>query len=169
MNKNNEKTQIFLNAYLQAEVIKGLKYKLNLGLRKDHTKSRTYTGAYDLGTYGKNDAPDLSEGSADYESWVLENTLNYDKIFGKHNLSALVGYSAQKDKSYGLNGSNTDIPEFIETMTGNVKSMTASSSITNWLWFRSSDVSCILTMTVICFLHLSAAMVPHVSERTPVR
>ena len=129
VNKNNEKTQIFLNAYLQAEVIKGLKYKLNLGLRKDHTKSRTYTGAYDLGTYGKNDAPDLSEGSADYESWVLENTLNYDKIFGKHNLSALVGYSAQKDKSYGLNGSNTDIPEFIETMTGNVKSMTASSSI----------------------------------------
>ena len=101
VNKNNEKTQIFLNAYLQAEVIKGLKYKLNLGLRKDHTKSRTYTGAYDLGTYGKNDAPDLSEGSADYESWVLENTLNYDKIFGKHNLSALVGYSAQKDKSYG--------------------------------------------------------------------
>ena len=129
MNKNNEKTQIFLNAYLQAEVIKGLKYKLNLGLRKDHTKSRTYTGAYDLGTYGKNDAPDLSDVSADYESWVLENTLNYDKIFGKHNLSALVGYSAQKDKSYGLNGSNTDIPEFIETMTGNVKSMTASSSI----------------------------------------
>ena len=27
VNKNNEKTQIFLNAYLQAEVIKGLKYK----------------------------------------------------------------------------------------------------------------------------------------------
>ena len=129
VNKNNEKTQIFLNAYLQAEVIKGLKYKLNLGLRKDHTKSRTYTGAYDLGTYGKNDAPDLSEGSSDYESWVLENTLNYDKVFGKHNLAAMVGYSAQKDKSYGLNGSNADIPEFIETMTGNVKSMTASSSL----------------------------------------
>ena len=129
MNKNNEKTQIFLNAYLQAEVIKGLKYKLNLGLRKDHTKSRTYTGTYDLGTYGKNDAPDLSEGSSDYESWVLENTLNYDKEFGKHNLAAMVGYSAQKDKSYGLNGSNADIPEFIETMTGNVKSMTASSSL----------------------------------------
>jgi len=129
VNKNNEKTQIFLNAYMQAEVIKGLKYKLNLGLRKDHTKSRTYTGIYDLGSAGKNNAPDLSEGSSDYESWVLENTLNYDRVFGKHNISALVGYSAQKDKSYGLNGSNTDIPEFIYTMTGNVKTMTASSSL----------------------------------------
>lgn len=127
--KNNEKTQIFLNAYLQAEIIKGLKYKLNLGLRKDHTKSRTYTGSYDLGTYGKNEIPDLSEGSSDYESWVLENTLNYDREFGKHNVAAMVGYSAQKDKSYNLNGSNTDIPEFIHTMTGNVETMTASSSL----------------------------------------
>lgn len=59
----------------------------------------------------------------------MENTLNYDRVFGKHNISALVGYSAQKDKSYGLNGSNTDIPEFIYTMTGNVKTMTASSSL----------------------------------------
>lgn len=125
----NEKTQIFLNAYLQAEILKGLKYKLNLGLRKDHNKSRTYTGSYDLGTYGKNETPDLSEGSSDYESWVLENTLNYDKVFGKHNLALMAGYSAQKDKSYGLNGSNTDIPEFIETMTGNVSTMKAFSSI----------------------------------------
>ena len=75
VNKNNEKTQIFLNAYLQAEIIKGLKYKLNLGLRKDHNRSRTYTGIYDLGSAGKNDAPDLSEGSSDYESWVLETTI----------------------------------------------------------------------------------------------
>ena len=41
----------------------------------------------------------------------------------------MAGYSAQKDKSYGLNGSNTDIPEFIETMTGNVSTMKAFSSI----------------------------------------
>lgn len=41
----------------------------------------------------------------------------------------MAGYSAQKDKSYGLIGSNTDIPEFIETMTGNVSTMKASSSI----------------------------------------
>lgn len=54
---------------------------MNLGLRKDHNRSRTYTGIYDLGSAGKNDAPDLSEGSSDYESWVLENTLNYDKVF----------------------------------------------------------------------------------------
>lgn len=129
VNKNNEKTQIFLNAYLQAEVIKGLKYKLSLGLRRDHAKSRIYTGSYDLGTYGKNDAPDLSEGTSYYESWVLENTINYDRLFGKHNISALIGYSAQKDKNSGLNGSNSDIPDFIYTMTGNVKSMTASSSL----------------------------------------
>lgn len=129
INNTNEKTQIFLNAYLQAEILKGLKYKLNLGLRKDHNRTRTYEGSYDLGTYGKNDDPDLKEGAPNYESWVLENTLNYDKVFGKHNLALMAGYSAQKDKSYGLNGSNMDIPQFIETMTGNVSTMKASSTL----------------------------------------
>jgi len=125
----SENTKIFLNAYLQAELIKDLKYKFNLGIRKEHSKSRTYTDVYDLGTYGKNDAPDLSEGSSTYDSWVIENTLNYDKAFGKHNLSLLAGYSAQKDKHYGLNGSNSDLPKFIDTMTGNTSTMKASSNL----------------------------------------
>ena len=129
IDNTNESTRIFLNAYLQAEIIKDLKYKFNVGIRKDHTKSRTYTGIYDLGTFGKNDAPDLKEGSSTYDSWVIENTLNYDKVFGKHNISLLAGYSAQKDKHYGLNGSNSDLPKFIDTMTGNVTTMKSSSSI----------------------------------------
>lgn len=129
IDNTNESTRIFLNAYLQAEIIKDLKYKFNVGIRKDHTKSRTYTGIYDLGTFGKNDAPDLKEGSSTYDSWVIENTLNYDKVFGKHNISLLTGYSAQKDKHYGLNGSNSDIPQFIETMTGNTTTMSASSNL----------------------------------------
>lgn len=129
IDNTNESTRIFLNAYLQAEIIKDLKYKFNVGIRKDHTKSRTYTGIYDLGTFGKNDAPDLKEGSSTYDSWVIENTLNYDKVFGKHNISLLAGYSAQKDKHYDLNGSNSDIPQFIETMTGNTTTMSASSNL----------------------------------------
>lgn len=129
MDLKSEDTQIFLNAYLQAEIINGLKYKLNLGLRRNHTKNRTYTGIYDLGTYGINEAPDLSEGFSSFDSWVLENTLNYDRVFGKHTVAAMVGYSAQKDKYYGLTGSNSDIPEYIDTMTGNVTTMKAGSSI----------------------------------------
>lgn len=128
-NSKGEGTQIFLNAYLQAEIIKGLKYKLNLGLRRNHHKSRSFTGVYDLGTYGINEAPDLSENFTSFDSWVLENTLNYDRVFGKHTVSGMVGYSAQKDKNYGLYGNNSDIPEFIDTMTGNVTTMGASSYI----------------------------------------
>lgn len=129
INNTSENTKIFLNAYLQAEIIKDLKYKFNLGIRKDHSKSRTYTDVYDLGTYGKNDAPDLREGSSTYDSWLIENTLNYDKAFGKHNLSLLAGYSAQKDKHHGLNGNNSDLPKFIDTMTGNTSTMSASSDL----------------------------------------
>lgn len=129
IDKTTEDTQLFLNAYLQAEIISGLKYKLNLGYRRNYSQSRKYTGVYDLGTYGENEQPDLEEGFSKYDSWVLENTLNYDCTFGKHHVSALLGYSAQKDKSYGMNGSNSDMPEYIYTMTGNVATMKASSSL----------------------------------------
>ena len=129
--ERTETTRIFLNAYLQAEIINGLKYKLNVGIRKEHTKWRKYTDAYDLGTFGKNDKPDLEEKSSTWESWVLENTLNYDRTFGKHNLSLLAGYSAQKDKSHSLYGKNNDMAQFIETMPGNVdpSNLKASSSL----------------------------------------
>ena len=129
--ERTETTRIFLNAYLQAEIIKGLKYKLNVGIRKEHTKYRKYTDVYDLGTFGKNDKPDLEEKSSTWESWVLENTLNYDRTFGNHNLSLLAGYSAQKDKSHSLYGKNSDMAQFIETMPGNVdpSNLKASSSL----------------------------------------
>ena len=130
-NENTENTNIFLNAYLQAEIIKGLKYKLNIGVRRDQTKWRKYVDVYDLGTYGLNEKPDLEEKTSTFESWVLENTLNYDRMFGKHNVSVLAGYSAQKDKSYSLYGKNTDMAEFIQTMPGNVdpSNLGASSSL----------------------------------------
>jgi len=69
--ERTETTKIFLNAYLQAEIIKGLKYKLNVGIRKEHTKWRYYKDVYDLGTFGKNDKPDLEEKSSTWESWVF--------------------------------------------------------------------------------------------------
>ena len=54
---------------------------------------------------------------------------NYDKVFGKHNISLLAGYSAQKTNITVPNGSNSDIPQFIETMTGNTTTMSASSNL----------------------------------------
>lgn len=129
--ERTENTKIFLNGYLQAEILKGLKYKFNVGFRKEYSKWRRYTDVYDLGTFGKNDKPDLEEKSSTWDSWVIENTLNYDRSFGKSDLSLLAGYSAQKDRSYGLYGKNGDMPQYIVTMPGNVdpSNLKASSSL----------------------------------------
>lgn len=127
VDRSKRSTRIFLNAYAQAEIVKGLKYKLNLGVRRDHDQRRTYTGVYDLGTFGINEKPDLSESFETFDSWVLEHTLNFDRTFGRHHVSLLAGYSAQEDKLYDLNGSNSDLPEFIYTMTGNVATQHAQS------------------------------------------
>jgi hypothetical protein len=51
---------------------------------------------------------------AENTSWLNENTLTYTNVFGKiHNLTALLGYSAQESKSYNISEagslSSTDI------------------------------------------------------------
>ncbi|MDR1883371.1 MAG: TonB-dependent receptor [Prevotella sp.] len=127
--RNEKSARIFLNAYLQAEIFAGLKYKFNIGIRKNYGTSRFYTNAYDLGTYGINEKPDLEESSSEYQSWVIENTLDYDRKFGKHNISLLAGYSAQQDRHWGMTGYNQDLPSYINSMTGNVTTVRASSSI----------------------------------------
>ncbi|NDV67320.1 TonB-dependent receptor [Dysgonomonas sp. 25] len=127
--RRTQDTEFFMNAYAQAEIIEGLKYKFSVGVRRNYGKQRYYTHAYDLGTYGKNERPDLAEASSNYQSWLLENTLNYERTFGLHDLTAMVGYSAQKDKFWGMTGSNSDIPEYIGVMPGTGSSIEATSYI----------------------------------------
>ncbi|MEZ4902192.1 MAG: hypothetical protein R2822_10765 [Spirosomataceae bacterium] len=40
---------------------------------------------------------------ADNFNWLIENTLNYNKNFGKHRINALVGYTTQKNKTNTIN------------------------------------------------------------------
>lgn len=95
--RNNRKSlEVLFNGYLQAELYDGLKYKLNFSLDQSQHNYRSYRDIFDFGSGGSNTLPDLEEGTEHYKTWVLENTLNYDKIFGKHSISALAGYSSQR-------------------------------------------------------------------------
>jgi TonB-linked SusC/RagA family outer membrane protein len=79
--------------YGEYEIFDGLKYKLNLGvnmqngLRQRYEPSTLYSQASYGGTATINNDQTLDV--------ILENTLNYSKDFGKHNVGALVGYTRQ--------------------------------------------------------------------------
>lgn len=111
-------------AYAELELFKGLSYKLSLG--------GDYYGAHNdqyrqssLPLKGKNyyDSPSNPEGyssSTFYFNWLVENQLTYTAtIKDKHNITAILVQSAQKETMKSDNVTATDYPnDYIQTVDG---------------------------------------------------
>ena len=82
------------------------KYYLSGNNNSDHTETSAYKG--------------------NNTTWQIENTLTYDKVFGKHTIGVVLGQSALKFKGDELGGShwylvNTDKPSINYTTGGNIE------------------------------------------------
>jgi len=100
---------LLANAFVEVKLIEGLKYKFNVGLTEGQSNSRVFTGPFDDGN-AANPLPDLSQSTSTSNSWLVENTLNYNKKLGKHSIDALIGYTAQKNMTTGFSASRDDLP-----------------------------------------------------------
>jgi TonB-dependent starch-binding outer membrane protein SusC len=79
----------------EVEIIKNLKYKLNIGIDLYRGYNYSYTHVYDLGK-GQNPQADLAETTSRTNRYVFENTLTYEKTFaGVHNLTAIYGITSE--------------------------------------------------------------------------
>ncbi len=99
-----------LFAEVEAPFLKGLKYRLNIGLNYRTSKYGSFTGT---GVNSSN--PDQINGASithdDYKNWVVENILSYNHTFAeKHNISATAMYSAEKTLFTKSAMSGQDIP-----------------------------------------------------------
>ncbi len=86
------------NAFLDFRIIEGLTYRFNFGLEKttDKGAGTRRPGTVRQGTPSPNNnllSTFRSEGK--FDSKLYEHTLNYDKSFGEHRVSAVGGFSNQ--------------------------------------------------------------------------
>lgn len=103
-------TEILLNAYAEVDLfLEGLKYKLNVGYNKGSGNDRDYNSPHNFG--GGNIQSSLKESAWFDNQWLVENTLHYDNTFGKHTVSGLLGYSAQKNSKRDFSASRKDLPD----------------------------------------------------------
>lgn len=94
---------LLINAYAEVDLfVKGLKYKLNVGVNKNNYRDSQWKGKYYWQSQCQNSNPNLNESSYFEDQWLIENTLHYDNTFGKHTIGALLGYSAQDFNSHGI-------------------------------------------------------------------
>ena len=87
----------FANVYGELKLLKNnghsLKFRTSLSYDKTITRDYTWQPAFYLGKFFSSDIARLNDNSRVYTNASVENTLNYQKAFGKHSVEALAGQS----------------------------------------------------------------------------
>lgn len=94
------------NVYAEADIIKGLKYRVELGANTEFSDHTEFTPAYNWGVQVNNSA-DLTERNQNWYSVNLKNLLTYDKSIGKHKFTILAGQEANDSHWSGIVGTAT--------------------------------------------------------------
>lgn len=91
-------TSIIGTVFGEYEILEGLKYKLLAGanirseLRQNYSPSSLFQE--------KNTSGTARVSNSDRDDFLLENTLNFNKVFGKNSFSGLLGYTRQTISTY---------------------------------------------------------------------
>ncbi|WP_101690448.1 SusC/RagA family TonB-linked outer membrane protein [Dysgonomonas massiliensis] len=91
----NSNLRVRGNAYTELEVLKMFKYRFNFGFNYSNDKHK-YLRKEGYWTYNQPyDPSNLNRSQAQYRGFVFDNTLEFNKQFGKHSTNFVVGTSYQ--------------------------------------------------------------------------
>jgi TonB-linked SusC/RagA family outer membrane protein len=102
------------NLFAEATIAKHFIVRSSFGLDASYNKSESFTPAFTVfnpdGTASQqqNVLSDLFKGTDDNLTWLWENTVNYNREFDRHRISAVAGYTMQRTRSefMSLSGEN---------------------------------------------------------------
>ncbi|CAG5067475.1 TonB-dependent receptor P3 [Dyadobacter sp. CECT 9623] len=123
---------VIANVFGEVDIIKGLTYKISANTDVGNVALRSFEPSTARGAMFS--APPLppigSYSTSRYLTWLLENTLTYNKNIGKHNFDLLAGYSAQKAsfEESSINASQYPDDEIEWINAANVRVGTASAN-----------------------------------------
>jgi len=98
--RTRTRNSVLGNIAASYEITEGLTYKLNLGL--DFFQDNNYTFTPDDQLFkdgGLKNFSELRETNTNFISTLLEHTLNYKKVFNKHSVDLLGGYTQQENNT----------------------------------------------------------------------
>ena len=89
------------NIYAEANLAKGLKYRVEFGANTEFSENTEFAPSYDRGTQ-KNLTADLIERRQNWYSTNIKNLLTYDFGFNKHKFTLLAGQEANDSHWEGI-------------------------------------------------------------------
>ena len=118
------------NIHVDYSITNDLKFKMLLGTSLNGSKGMRFRP--DLEVFFGEPPIGRDEASLQY-NWILENILDYQKVIGMHNLSAIAGYTAQKDNmSINYMESNLYANSLVPTLNAASGISAGSSYIYEW-------------------------------------
>ena len=89
------------NAYLEANIIKGLKFRSTVGIKKAYWGNLGFTPLYFLSSTVSTNKNSYNKGENKSFNWNIENILTYNRAFGEHDVTVLLGQGAYVDNIGG--------------------------------------------------------------------
>lgn len=130
-----------LFAEVQCPWVKGLKYRVNLGLNYRSTKGGVFTGE-GINSSTADTPSTASLEHAETTNWAIENLITYDRTFGKHQLNIVGMYSAEETVYTKSHIAARDIPaEYLQYYNLGRAEGTITVNPDNWDYQKSGLMS----------------------------
>lgn len=104
----SNRNRMFGNFWGELELLKNLKYKVNVSYDRTDYENYHYEPSFDLGFYYLNTKYYLYDQRGNAHTGLAENTLSYQLTAGKHKVDFLAGMSYQEDHNQFMTGTASD-------------------------------------------------------------
>lgn len=131
--ESRKSINILANAYLRYKILDGLNYKFSTSVDYENNSFYTFTPRYTAGERDINPFSTMRENFGTGNNLLIENTLDYRKIFGKHEVGVLAGYTRQWFEGRDFGVSVRDFPNTSTRVIGAGNEVqNASGSAADW-------------------------------------
>lgn len=107
--RQRKSNSMIANAYFEYEIIPGLKFKTSYSAYTDNYREGQYAGTYTKTRKGSR-SPVASTAQNKTSNYTVDNTLNYNKEFGKHSIDATALFSVFEEYNESMNIGVEDLP-----------------------------------------------------------
>jgi len=97
VNDYSNRNRILANTWAELEIVKNLKFKLNLSYDRTDYENYHFEPKFDLGFYYLNTQYYMYQQEGNTHTGLIENLLTYQVKFGEHKLDFLAGLTYQED------------------------------------------------------------------------
>lgn len=109
-NSHSKAKRLVGTVFADIKLLKYFTFRSNFGLDYSNSKSKYFEPIYEVSVSQRNKNDRLEIGFNENNSWLWENTLNFDKEWKRSRINVLAGYTAQENRFEYFGASRSNFP-----------------------------------------------------------